>query len=201
MGEVEPEQLLGEAGKRPEFVYFPDTAVLSVVRDLGAGERMEVASIGHEGMNALPLFFGAEYLTSDSQVLTGGTVARMPLADFMSAAAEHGSLNAALRAYADFLFADMERAVVCGRFHTVPQQLARWLLGNSDRVGRDDFFVTHDFVANLFGVRRATISEAVEALRRAGILGTGRARIIIVDRERLRTVSCSCYMRLPEGSV
>jgi CRP-like cAMP-binding protein len=190
--ELRMHQRLADAGVRPAHVFFPEAAVLSVMRHLGGGDRMEVASIGNEGMNAMPLFFGAQFLASDSEVLTAGSARRMPLDKFLEAATR-GPLKAALYGYADFLFADMERALVCARFHTIPQQFARWLLQNADRMGRDDFHSSHEFIARRMGVRRATISEAVLNLKRTGIISSGRARIVIQDRARLREVSCACY--------
>jgi CRP-like cAMP-binding protein len=190
--ELKRHQRLANAGVRPVHVFFPEAAVLSVMRHVGSGDRMEVASIGNEGMNALPLFFGARSLASDSEVLTGGSARRMPVDKFLEAAACR-PLRAALYAYADFLFGDMERALVCARFHSVPQQFARWLLQNADRMGRDDFHYSHDFIAKRMGVRRATISDAVLSLKRQGIVSSGRSRIVIQDRARLREVSCACY--------
>lgn len=190
--ELKVRQRLGDAGVRPAYVFFPETAVLSVMRHLGGGDRMEVASIGNEGMNGLSLFFGARFLASDSEVLTSGIARRIPLASFLEAATG-GPLKAALYGYADFLLRDMERALVCGRFHSVSQQFARWLLYTSDRTGREDFHCTHGFISERLGVRRATISAAVETMRRSGVISSGRSRIVILDRQRLRALSCACY--------
>ncbi|MDB4877216.1 MAG: Crp/Fnr family transcriptional regulator [Gemmatimonadetes bacterium] len=191
--DVQANELLGEAEVAPAFVYFPNTAVLSVLRSLGDESYMEVASIGHEGMNALPLFLGADRMPSRSRVRTAGTAIRMARADFIAASNEDGLLSVALRRYAALLLADVERAVVCTRFHTIPQQFASWILYSADRVGRDDFALTHDSVASLFGVRRATISEAAGDLKRLGVIRTGRGRIAIHDRAQLRAAACVCY--------
>lgn len=193
--ELENDELLEEAGAVPAFVYFPNTAVLSVLRGLGDGNYMEVASIGHEGVTGLGLFLGEQRMRSRSRVLTGGTASRMMLRDFIAASHEDGLLNGALRRYAAYMLADVERAVVCMRFHSIPQQFARWLLYSADRVGRDDFVLTHEAAATLLGVRRATISDAAGALKRAGIIESGRGRIAIKDRQGLRDAACVCYGR------
>lgn len=100
--ELKVRQRLGDAGVRPAYVFFPETAVLSVMRHLGGGDRMEVASIGNEGMNGLPLFFGARFLAGDSEVLTAGMARRMPLAaPWELSRAPRRRLTAARASYAD----------------------------------------------------------------------------------------------------
>jgi CRP-like cAMP-binding protein len=188
--------LLGEAGSAPTFVYFPNTAVLSVLRRLDDGSFMAVASIGHEGVNALPLFLGSLRMCSRSQVVSGGSASRMALSDFIAASSTDGLLNGALRRYAAMVLDDVERAVVCTRFHTISQQFARWLLYTADRLGCDEFEVTHEAVAGLLGVRRATISEAAGAFKRDGVVQTTRGSIAIIDRPRLQTAACVCYRPL-----
>jgi CRP-like cAMP-binding protein len=191
--DVHANELLGEADAAPEFVYFPNTAVLSVLRMLADGSFMQVASIGHEGVNALPLFLGVQRMSSRSRVLTAGTATRMSATAFVSASNQDGLLSVALRHYAALVLADIERAVVCTRFHSIPQQLASWILYNADRIGRDDFSFTHEAMASLLGVRRATVSDAIGELKRTGVIRTGRGQIAIHDRIRLQLVACVCY--------
>jgi CRP-like cAMP-binding protein len=197
--QLEVGQLLGEADAAPDYVYFPNTAVLSVLRRLDDGHFMAVASIGREGVSALPLLLGSWRNRSRSQLLSSGGASRMAVADFITASAADGLLAGALRRYAAAVLEDVERAVVCTRFHTIPQQFARWLLFTADRVGADDFDLTHDLAARMLGVRRATISEIVGILKHEGMVDSARGRIAILDRERLRVVACVCYHAVRPG--
>jgi CRP-like cAMP-binding protein len=189
------DEVTAEAGVAPSFVYFPNTAVLSVRRELDDGCVMEVSSIGNEGMTGLPLFLGTKRTSCRSQVSTAGSAARMTVADFMTACQSDGLLNGALRLYAARVIADAQRAVVCTRFHSIPQQFARWVLCLADRAGREDILLTHEAAAAFLGVRRASITEAIAGLKRDHIIESRRGGMVILDRPRLENVACVCYRK------
>ena len=187
------DEITAEAGITPRYVYFPNTAVVSVQRELADGCVMEVSSIGYEGMTGLPFFLGIKSARSRSQVSTAGSAARMTMSDFMTASQSDGLLNGALRLYAARVIADAQRAVVCTRFHSIPQQFARWLLCLADRAGSEDIRFTHDAAAEFLGVRRASITMAVAALKREHIIASRRGSVAILDRARLESEACVCY--------
>lgn len=187
------DEITADIGVIPRFVYFPNTAIVSVRRQLADGCMMEVSSIGNEGVTGLPFFLGIRNTHCRSQVSTAGSAARMTMADFMTASQSDGLLNGALRLYAARMIAEAQRAVVCTRFHSIPQQFARWLLCLADRAGTESVRSTHEAAATFLGVRRASITTAVAALKRAHVIDSRRGTMVILDRQRLEREACVCY--------
>jgi CRP-like cAMP-binding protein len=183
---------LHEAGRPIRHVHFPITGVASMVATLQEGGVVEVATIGNEGLVGLPVFLGAETSPMTTFLQVPGPTARLPADALRAEVARGGPLVALLHRYAHAFLAQLAQSVACNRLHPLPARLARWLLATRDRAG-DEFPITHGVMGQMLGVRRAGVTEALQALRRAGALEYRRGRLRVVDRAVLEAASCACY--------
>jgi CRP-like cAMP-binding protein len=182
-----------EANKPFKHVYFPETAIASVVNVLKDGMEIEVATIGYEGMVGLPVFLGTNQSPARSFWQVAGTAFRLD-ATFLEKEKRNGSpLAAALGLYTQGFFAQIAQSVTCNRLHNLEQRCARWLLMTHDRVEGDDFPLKQEFLAHMLGVRRTGISEVAGRLQRKGLIKYSRGWMRIIDREGLERLSCDCY--------
>jgi CRP-like cAMP-binding protein len=182
------------ASNRPiRDVYFPLDGVCSVVGFLSSGQPVEVATIGREGFVGLPLFLGADRTPAETFSQVRGSALRMSAGDFLAEVKRSQALRDVLHRYTQAMFTLVAQGSVCNRAHSVVERCARWLLLTHDRVGTDVFELTQDFLAQMLGVRRATVSEAAGALQRKGAIEYRRGRITIKNRKQLEALSCECY--------
>jgi CRP-like cAMP-binding protein len=175
------------------YVYFPLAGIYSLVTEMDDGATMEVATIGNEGFVGLPAFLGAETspLTTFSQV--AGAALRVPTADFRALAGPGTALHERLHRFTQALFVLISQAVACNRLHPIETRCARWLLMTHDRVGGDVFPLTHEFLAQMLGVRRASVTDVMGALQEQGLVTYRRGEITILDRAGLERAACECY--------
>lgn len=177
-----------------EYVYFVETGVASVVGVMSDGTAIETATIGNEGMVGLSLFHGVNRVASQGFCQVPGEALRMTADDFRVEIANGTStLVTLLGRYTEALFAQVGQSSACNRLHSSHHRCARWLLQTHDRVGEDTFPLTHQFLAQMLGVRRATVSEAAGALQERGIIEYRMGVIRILDRAALEEASCECY--------
>jgi CRP-like cAMP-binding protein len=181
-----------EAGRPIRHVHFPITGVASIVATLQEGGVVEVATIGNEGLVGLPVLLGAATSPMTTFLQIPGPTARLPADALRAEVARGGPLVALLHRYTHAFLAQLAQSVACNRRHPLPERLARWLLTTRDRAG-DEFPITHGFMGQMLGVRRAGVTEALQALRRAGALEYRRGRLRVVDRAALEAASCACY--------
>ena len=174
-------------------VYFPTTAVLSMIAQVDGQAGVEVATIGREGMAGLPVFLGASTSPDLAFAQIRGRALRMPAGEFRDLANGAGAIQALLQRYTQAFFVQLAQGSACNRLHNLHQRLARWLLMTHDRVGQDEFLLTQEFMAQMLAVRRATVTEAAGRLQQAGLITYGRGIITIVDRAGLEAASCECY--------
>lgn len=184
---------LHEAGDVLRHVYFPVTAVVSLVSTLRDGGTMEVASVGHEGMVGISAFLGGERAPTGAAVQSTGEGWRMPASTIAEHARRSAVVMQPLLRYAHTLVATMGQTAACNRHHALEQQLCRWLLVNMDQRGDHELAVTHERVAALLGVRRESVTTGALKLQQAGVVQCGRGRITIVDRAGLKSRACECY--------
>lgn len=182
-----------EANRPIEHVYFPHRGVISLVTDMEDGSAIEVATVGPEGMVGLPIFLGAEAMASRAFVQVPGEAARMKAEAFRQAVDRVYTLRLLLSRYTLALVNLLAQNNACNRVHSVEERCARWLLMTHDRVHEDIFPLTHEFMAQMLGVRRPTVSIAAKILSRAGLISYVRGNINILDRPGLEAVSCECY--------
>jgi CRP-like cAMP-binding protein len=176
-----------------DAVYFPEEAVVSVLGVMSDGSAVETATIGHEGMVGLPVFLGTDRTSAQAFVQITGSMLRMGAADFQAALREAPALTLALNRYTQALFTLVAQGSACNRMHTMARRCARWMLHTHDRVRHDEFPLTHEFLAQMLGVRRATVTEAMGAIQETGALSYQMGRVRVLDRRLLERESCECY--------
>ena len=181
-------------GEPIEHVYFPDGCVLSVLAVMDDGQAIEVATVGNEGMVGVPVLLGVATSQELAFCQVPGRARRMPAETFRELANDAGAVQALLQRYTYAYFSQLSQGSACNRVHSVDQRCARWLLMTHDRVGgRDHFELTQQFLAQMLGVRRATVTQAAGRLARAGLITYHRGVITIVDRTGLEAAACECY--------
>lgn len=186
-------ETLQEAGDPPDFVYFPTSGIISVLTVMENGMMIEFATVGHEGTTAVPLFLssGDSNMALISQV--PGEALRMTSADFLLEVARGGGLAAIMMRYSGVMLALVAQSAACNRAHHVNERCARWLLMTHDQSGSDRFPITHEFLAQMLGVSRPSVTLAAEALQAAGLIRYQRGEMTITDRAGLEAASCECY--------
>jgi CRP-like cAMP-binding protein len=184
---------LYEAGTTIEHVWFPLDAVLSVLATIEGEAAVEVATVGFEGMSGLPAFLGTAVSPHDSYCQVAGTAVRLATRDLHRFLASDGALHDLLHRYTQATMVQLSQNVACNRLHTTEERCARWLLQTRDRVGADEFGLTQEFLAQMLGVRRGTVSLTAGVLQQAGIIRYTRGRITVVDAGALHEAACDCY--------
>lgn len=182
-----------ERGNRIRHVHFPLTAVFSMVALVDEERVIEVATIGNEGMVGLPLFLGALKTPNDAFCQISGESIQVSAEALEELLPKLGRLHSQLRRFTQATLIQLSQNVACNQAHSVRQRAARWLLMTHDRVGGDRFPLTHEFLGQMLGVRRATVSETAAGLQDDGLISYRRGVMNIQDREGLEKVACSCY--------
>jgi CRP-like cAMP-binding protein len=175
-------------------VYFPLSCVVSVVATVEDDVAVEVAMIGCEGMAGLPAFLGTAASPHRSFCQVPGQALRLETDAFRRFLAGDGALHDLLHHYTQAVMAFLAQNIACNRLHSAEERTARWLAQTHDRVGSDSFPITQDFLAQMLGVRRATVSASARILQRAGLIRYSRGRVTILDREGLHAAACECYL-------
>jgi CRP-like cAMP-binding protein len=192
---------LYEPGGEITHAHFPVSAVCSMVVILEDGTEVELGTVGREGMLGLPLLLGADSMPSMAFTQVRGEAALIPAAAFHEELRRSDALDRLLRRYTLALFNQVAQSAVCNRMHTIEERCARWLLMTHDRVGRDEFPLTHEFLANMLGVRRAGVTVAAGMLMKAGLIRYIRGRMTITDRRGLEEAACECYEIIRKESM
>lgn len=186
-------EILYAAGQPIADVYFPRSGVCSMLAIMESGASVEVATIGREGMLGLQLFLGAESAPFQTYSQIAGEAFRMSAADFWTAVGRSETLRAVLLRYAQAQFIQTAQSAACNRLHPVEERCARWLLMTHDRVAADRFALTHEYLSQMLGVRRSSVTVAAGMLQQAGLIAYAYGTITIVDRGGLEMVACECY--------
>ena len=184
--------VLFEPGAPMDAVYFPINGVISLVTPLEDGSIVEVATVGNEGIVGVPhVARGSLAVRAISQV--AGSSLRMDDTAFLAEWEQPGPLRDLVQNYLQALFGQVSQAAACNRLHSNEERLSRWLLMSHDRVGVNQFLITHEFLGQMLGSRRATVTLSAGVLQAAGLIKYHRGSVTIVDREGLENVSCECY--------
>lgn len=187
------DQLL-EEGKPIRYAWFPVEGVMSMIAAMeDARLSVEVGTVGNEGMVGLPLFLGTERAPGECFAQVPGSALRMPAAAFRRAVAQLPALGRVLHRYTHALMVQMSQSVACNRVHGPLERCARWLLMTRDRVAGDTFGLTQEFLGQMLGERRPTVSRVASQLQDRGMIRYSRGQITILDRARLEQVCCPCY--------
>jgi CRP-like cAMP-binding protein len=184
--------VLFEPGEPIRAVHFPLDGVISLVSPLDDGAIVEVATVGNEGIVGVPLVLGGSLAVRAISQVSGSSL-RMEASAFLSEVGRGGPLADLVHQYLQALFGQIAQAAACNRLHTNEERLSRWLLMSHDRVGVDYFAITHEFLGQMLGSRRATVTLSAGILQAAGLIRYHRGHVTILDREGLEGVSCECY--------
>ncbi len=186
-------QVLYEAGARLQHVYFPTTAIVSLLYVMEDGSSGEIGIVGNEGVLGIALFMGGETTPSRGIVQSAGCAYRLRSQFLKEEFNRGGPFMRLLLRYTQALITQMAQTAVCNRHHTVDQQLCRWLLMSLDRLSAPELTMTQELMANMLGVRREGVTEAAGKLQKAGLIRYNRGRITVLDRAGLEEQVCECY--------
>ncbi len=195
---IEPAELplgkvLYESGTQLSHVYFPTTAIVSLLYVMEDGASAEIAVVGNEGIVGVSLFMGGGTTPSRAVVQSAGEGFRLR-ADLMKVEFDRaGPVMHLLLRYTQALITQMAQTAVCNRHHSLDQQLCRWLLLSLDRLKGNDLVMTQELIANMLGVRREGVTESALSLQKAGLIRYSRGRITVLDRAGLEARTCECY--------
>ncbi len=186
-------EIVTEVGMPFRYAYFPTSGLISIVAELRRGAEVEVGTVGHEGMAGLPLFLGSN--VSDYRVVSqiAGAGFRMPASRLAAEIAASDALREALLRYTELRLVMLGQTAACNRAHEMGARIARWLLICHDSVAGDGFALTQEFLAQMLGTRRPTVTVAAAALQRAGVITYRRGAVTILDRSALEDAACECY--------
>jgi len=182
-----------ESGGVQGFVYFPTTAIVSLLYVLAGGESAEIAVTGNEGLVGIALVMGGETTPSRAVVQSAGRGYRLRAAVLKKHFEQGGALQHLLLRFTQALITQMTQTAVCNRHHAVDQQLCRWLLLMLDRLSSNEVLMTQELIANMLGVRREGVTEAAGKLQADGLIEYSRGRITVPDRRPLEARVCECY--------
>ncbi|MGH8660446.1 MAG: Crp/Fnr family transcriptional regulator [Burkholderiales bacterium] len=182
-----------EAGRIQGYVYFPTTAIVSMLYVMADGASAEIALVGSDGAVGIALFMGGETTPSRAVVQSAGHGYRLKAAILKTEFERGGALQQLLLRYTQALITQMAQTAVCNRHHSVEQQLCRWLLLSLDRLSSSELKMTQELIANMLGVRREGVTEAAGNLQRDGLIHYSRGRITVLDRPALENRVCECY--------
>ena len=176
-----------------EHVHFVEEGVVSILGVMRDGTAVETATIGQEGMVGLPVFLGAESMAAQAFAQVSGSGYRLPAGVLLQELERGGAMRRLLGRFTQALITLVAQNSACNRVHSAEQRCARWLLLTADRAGRDTIDLTHLFLSQMLGVRRATVTEIAGGLQARGLIDYSRGRITLVDRAGLEETSCECY--------
>lgn len=186
-------QVLYEPGSHIQYVYFPYGSLISLLSVVGPGKAAEVAVVGNEGVVGGCAAVGIEISYFRAVVQVTGTAARIPASHMRAAFRSHGAWDSELLHFNYALMNQIAQTAACNRFHTVEARLARWLLTTCDRAYSHRFYVTHEFLSHILGVRRVGVSAAAAKLQKGGLISYSRGNIELLDPIGLHACACGCY--------
>jgi CRP-like cAMP-binding protein len=186
-------QVIYEPHEELSHVYFPTSAIVSLLYTMENGASAEMAIVGCDGVVGIAVFMGGDTTPNRAVVQSAGNALRLELKCFRDEFRRVTELHRLLLLYTQALLTQMAQTAVCNRLHSVEQQLCRWLLLSHDRLESDDLVMTQELIANMLGVRREGVSVAANRLQQAGLVRYRRGHITIVDRPGLERAVCECY--------
>jgi CRP-like cAMP-binding protein len=185
--------VLYESGCPLQHVYFPTTAIVSMHYILENGSATEISGVGNEGVLGISLFMGGKTTTGLATVHTGGYGYRLKGRFMMEEFNRAGPMMHLMLLYTQAFITQISQTAVCNRYHSIEQQLCRWLLMCLDRLPSNELTMTQELISGMLGVRREGITETAGKLQRAGLISYRRGHITVLDRDGLATHACECY--------
>jgi len=186
-------EVVYEFGAELDYVYFPTTAIVSLLYTMENGTSAEMGLTGNDGVVGIALFMGGGTMPNRAVVQSAGEAIRLRANVLQDKFSLGGEFQRLLLRYTQALITQISQTAVCNRLHSVEQQLCRWLLLSHDRVKADELIMTQELIADMLGVRREGVTVAAGRLQDAGAISYTRGHIKILDRPRLEQVVCECY--------
>jgi CRP-like cAMP-binding protein len=181
-------------GQRPiEQVVFPTSCVASLIQTMEDGSTAEAATVGNEGMTGVLLAIGSLQPLGRMIIQLSGEGLRTEASRLQRLYAESPAVQQVMQRFMHAFLTQLVQSTACNQFHSSMQRCARWLATMRDRTVTDQMALTHEFLAEMLGVRRATVTHIIDRLQSIGAIEARHGRIIIADRERLEEASCECY--------
>lgn len=188
-----PKEIIYDQSTPIQYVYFPLGCVLSVLAFMRSGTAVEVGTIGNEGFSGIDLMLEGEVAGNTWVCQIGGDSLRMRAADFKELVRGHAGLREAVQRFMRAYIIQITQSVACNRLHTIEERFARWLLITHDRIKGDSFYLTQEFMADMLGVHRPSVSLVAATYQQAGVIRYLRGQMTILDRKALEEASCECY--------
>jgi CRP-like cAMP-binding protein len=190
---LRPKEIVYKPNEPIDHVLFPETAVVCLMTVMSNGDTIEAATVGREGASWISASVGAPSMPCETIVVIEGTALKLPIADLDRELKENGHFRDVLTEYSHALLIASMRTSACNGLHGLQERCARWILMTLDRVDAARFAVTKEFLAQLMGTNRPTVSVLVSVLEKAGILEVEGRWVTLADRDRLREAACECY--------
>jgi len=190
---LRPKQVVYKPDEPIDHVLFPESTVLCLMTIMSNGDTIEAATVGREGASWISASVGALSMPCETIVVIEGTALKLPIGDVDRELKENGHFLDVLTEYSHALLIASMRTSACHGLHGLQERCARWILMTLDRVDSDRFAVTKEFLAQLLGTNRPTVSVLVSVLEKAGILNVERRWVTVADRNRLKEAACECY--------
>jgi CRP-like cAMP-binding protein len=191
-------EILYDANGPISHVFFPLNGVVSLVILMEGGVILEVGTIGNEGMVGTPVFLGSESSPTRAMSQVAGEALRMEVKVFQKEMRRRGPLHDLVQRYTQAMINQISQSTVCNHRHSVEKRMCRWLLMSHDRVGTDEFRLTQEFLAQMLGVRRPTVTVVAGTLQKAGLITYHRGTMTVLDRKGLEAAACECYQVVTE---
>ncbi len=186
-------KVLYESDERMDYIYFPTTAIISLLYIMENGATAEIGVVGNDGLIGIAIFMGGDTTPNRAVVQSAGKAFKMKSHLMKEEFTRGGRFHSLCLRYTQALITQISQTAVCNRLHSVDQQLCRWLLLSHDRLPSDRLIMTHDLIANMLGVRREGITHAAKRLQKAGYISYVRGDMTILDRKGLEADVCECY--------
>ena len=196
--EMERGDVVQEIGDPLARVVFPLGCLVSMTVELADGTRVESTTIGREGFAGLPVFFGAHTATLRAEVKVAGRALIVEGDEFRRQLEQSSRLCNLLGRYTELLFLEAAQVNACSRAHTVAERCMRWLLTATDQIGTETITTSQAALAQELGIRRASVTRALNGLEQAGLISVRRGRLAVSDRPGLRAAACECYAAISE---
>lgn len=190
------DDVLHEKGSEIKHIYFVENGMISLVVDANFDSQIEAAVIGSEGMVGVLSILGNYPSVHRALVQIPGKAYRLPVAALQNEWKRNSELQGWIFNYANLLMAQVSQTVLCSRVHSIEARLNRWLLAVRDRSGSDEMELTHDYIAQMLGVRRPGVTIALGMLQQSGLIECGRGRVTIINSEKMEHGACECYSTL-----
>jgi CRP-like cAMP-binding protein len=190
---IEQGEMLEEPGRSVDAVYFPQSGMISLIVQMPEDSSVEVGTVGSEGAVGMMVGLGSRVSFICALVQVSGIALCIPASRFRAAAGQSARIRDLIVRYSELQLGQIQQTAACNALHDVSARLCRWLLQTSDKINSDTIPFTHEFLANMLGVQRSTVSQIASELQAAGLLRTDRGQIELLKRKELENRACSCY--------